>query len=246
MSSLVIECSCAVRFRVAGLPSMAATACWTPWVPIEAGSWAIRAWYWPFLRPSTSDGLASKPIRLTAPTLPALRRPVAAPSPVFRLVAKTPMRSGVDESAAVTLAAACSGSFWVNWTPIDFRFGVFLSSSSKPLARAAVVDVPAIVSSTRTEPLLPAASFAIVCAASLPPAALSEETDDTATPVSFSAVSTSTIFVPRALTCWIGASIAVSSVGAISSAAGGFAPRALTSWVCRGASNFCGACVVSS
>lgn len=56
-----------------------------------------------------------------------------------------PIRSGVEASAAVTFEAACSGSFCVNWMPADLRFGWFFSSSSKPFARAAVVDVPAIV-----------------------------------------------------------------------------------------------------
>jgi len=39
-----------------------------------------------------------------------LRRPVAAPSPVLRLVANTPIRSGFAASVAVTFEAAVAAS----------------------------------------------------------------------------------------------------------------------------------------
>jgi hypothetical protein len=83
-------------------------------------------------------------------------------------------------------------------------------------------------------------SFVRVSAAASPPFSLSDAICETAMLGSSSVVSTSTIFVPPAASCLIGAYIALVSVGAISTASGFFAATALTTGVCSEASNLSG------
>ena len=86
------------------------------------------------------------------------------------------------------------------------RPGVFLISSSKPLARASVVEMPGLTLMTSTEPLPPVSS-ARLRAASRPPSSLSEAISDSASSAPFSVVvSTNTSLIPAAL-AWVSGGI---------------------------------------
>ena len=117
-----------------------------------------------------------------------------------------PTRSGWAARAAVALEAAISGlSLEYSW-PMYLRPGVFLISSSNPLARASVVEMPGLTLMTRTEPLPPVSS-ARVRAASRPPSSLSEAISDSASSAPFSVVvSTNTSLIPAAL-AWVSGGI---------------------------------------
>ncbi len=131
-----------------------------------------------------------------------------------------PARSGFFASCALAIAAAFAGSSSLYSIPTYSRPS-FLASSSKPCARASVVEMPGFTLLTKTLPLPPISS-ASTLAASRPPASLSDAICDTARSACSSVVSTSTIFMPASAAALIGTYIALVSVGATRIASGFF------------------------
>ena len=96
-------------------------------------------------------------------------------------------RYGRRPALLIGLSAACiayvvfgiAGSLWLYWTPTYWNLLSPLTASSKPLARASVVDTPGSMFITMTLP--PSGrSFLIASNAALPPPSLSLAIDDTA------------------------------------------------------------------
>ncbi len=167
---------------------------------------------------------------------------MAAPSAAKRLAAKMPTMSGSACSAPVTISAARAGWFWLYWTPRDWNASFSATAASKPSARASVVLIPGSTPITRTLPPSGLAS-SMAANAAAPPPTLSEAICDTTPDGSSSVVSTRTTSIPASMAAWIGRRIAVTSVGAMSSASGAVATTESTIGVCRVGSNSCGPCV---
>ncbi len=155
-----------------------------------------------------------------------------------------PTMSGSFCRAAVTISAAVEGSLWEYCTPTDSNLLSFATASSKPCARASVVETPGSVDTTRTLPPLGLA-FWIASNAAAPPPSLSLEICDTAPEGSSRVVSTRTTLIPAASAAAMGACMADTSVGAMSSASGWEATTASTMGFCRVGSNFSGPWVVT-
>ena len=82
----------------------------TPYWPMSSGCWATSAWTVPSLSAFTWLGPASKLTTLTWSPLLAWRTPVAVPSALKRLAAKTPTMSGSFCRAEPIRLAAVAGS----------------------------------------------------------------------------------------------------------------------------------------
>ena len=91
----------------------------------------------------------------------------------------------------------------------------------------------------------PGLAALIASKAAAPPPTLSELICETANDGSLTVVSTRTTLMPALAACSSGACMAVTSVGAISIAAGLDAVTESTIGFCRVGSNFCGPCVVT-
>src|SRR5919199_4892040 len=214
MLSLVMTVEPVWTFGVTVPPSSAATAMSTPYWPIVPGCWATSAWIVPALRSLTWLGHASKLTIFTVLVLPACLTPLALPSAAKRLVAKTPTMSGFFCSAEPIRFDAVAGSSWEYWMPTYWNFESAFTASSKPFARASVVEMPG---STDIIMTLPPFGLRVLIAsnAALPPASLSEAIAEAAYDGSLVVVSTRMILIPAAAAAWRGACIAVTSVGAI-------------------------------
>ena len=119
-----------------------------------------------------------------------------------------------------------------------------MTASSKPLARASVVETPGSRPITITLP--PSGCSCLMASnAAAPPPSLSLEIADDANDGSVVVVSTRTTLMPAAAACCSGCCRAWTSVGATSSASGLLATIESRIGFCSVGSNFCGPCVLT-
>ena len=160
------------------------------------GCWATSACTVPSFSALIWLGPASKPTILTWSPLPAWRTPVAVPSAANRLAAKTPTMSGSFCSAELIRLAAVAGSLCEYCTPRYWNLGSALTASSKPLARASVVEMPGSTDMTMTLP--PSGLSCLIASnAALPPPTLSEAIAEVAIRRVLGVVSTRTTLIAR-------------------------------------------------
>jgi hypothetical protein len=138
----------------------------------------------------------------------------------------------------VTIEAALAGSLLLNSAPRYLKPDSSLMASSKPCWRWSVVEIPGLTFTTMTG-AGSGISSTNVSAATRPDSRLSVAISDSARSASIT-VSTRITLIPASTACWIGAIIALTSVGAIRMASGLRATTLFTIGVCCAASNSSG------